>query len=192
MWRKQGEYNAPQLAANDQYSKQVPIARALPLWGGISENGFAVVTWHLDCKKLAKEMWAKAVRSGCLTKAIKEINPKRKGPWTVLCDSESFLRTPISRAAYTQHGVRLWDVPPKSPDLNPVEMFWGWTRKKLRNMDLQDLKLKRPALSKMAYKLRVQSVFKSKRAQNVASAFAKKFRSTCSQVSKRNGAAADN
>ena len=47
-------------------------------------------------------------------------------------------------------------------------------------------------LLSLAYKLRVQSVFKSKKAQNVAAAFARKFRSTCSQVSKRDGAAADN
>ena len=44
---------------------------------------------------------------------------------------------------------------PKSPDLNPVEMFWGWLRKKLRSMDLEDLRKKRRPLGKTAYTARV-------------------------------------
>ena len=58
-------------------------------------------------------------------------------------------------------------------------------------MDLEDLKQKRRPLSKMAYKVRVQTVFKSKKAQDVAKACARKFRDICKQVSKRGGAAAD-
>ena len=46
--------------------------------------------------------------------------------------------------AYAFKNIQLWDVPPKSPDLNPIEMFWGWIRKKLRSMDLADLRTKRP------------------------------------------------
>ena len=56
-------------------------------------------------------------------------------------------------------------------------------------MDLNDLKLKRKPLSRMAYKLRVQTIFKTKKAQDVAKACAKKFRATCLLVSKKGGAA---
>ena len=129
------------------------------------------------------------VREGRFTSALKDINPgRRSGPWTVLADSESFLRSPVCLAAYERHNIALWSVPAKSPDLNPVEMFWGWVRRKLRIMDLQDLKKKRKPLSKMAYKLRVQTVFKSKKAQDVAKAIARKFRETCREVSLRDGA----
>ena len=85
----------------------------------------------------------------------------------------------------------MWDVPPKSPDLNPVEMFWSWLRKKLRLMDLADLKKKRAPLGKAAYTMRVKGVIKSRKAQTVAKNIAGRFRKSCQQVVDRRGAAAD-
>jgi len=46
MWRKTRETNLPSLAGDDEYMKQVPLSRAIPLWGGISDGGFAPVLWH--------------------------------------------------------------------------------------------------------------------------------------------------
>ena len=43
----------------------------------------------------------------------------------VLCDNESFLTAPQSRAEYKKLGVRLWPIPPRSPGLNPVEKIWS-------------------------------------------------------------------
>ena len=80
------------------------------------------------------------MREGKLTAVLRFLNPKNKsGPWSILCDAESFLRAKVPMAAYSDKKICLWDVPPKSPDLNPVEMFWGWRRRKLRLMDLPDL-----------------------------------------------------
>ena len=95
-------------------------------------------------------------------------------------------------AAYRGKKVTLWAVPPKSPDLNPIEMFWGWLRRKLRQMDLADLRLKRRPLGKLAYTTRVKKVIKSQKAQEVAKNYAKRLRKTCQQVVDRKGAAADN
>ena len=159
MWRRKGEANVPALAGADDYDKQVPLSRAMPLWGGVSQDGFAAVLWHLDSKKTNKEDWSKAVRDGKLTAALRALNPKkRRGPWTVLCDNEGFLRAKASMAAYSPRSITLWSVPPKSPDLNPVEMFWGWLRKKLRSMDLEDLRKKRRLLDKTAYVARVKGL----------------------------------
>ena len=94
--------------------------------------------------------------------------------------------------AYAKKRILIWDVPPKSPDLSPIEMFWGWTRRQLRLMDLKDLRLKRKPLGKIAYVQRVKTLFRSARAQNVAEKFAKKFRSTCKEVLKNKGAGARN
>ena len=94
--------------------------------------------------------------------------------------------------AFAAKMIKLWDVPAKSPDLNPVEMFWGWLRRKLRRMDLEDLRKKRRALSKPEYTARIKRVIQTNRAQEVAKSFAKRFRKTCRQVSDRGGAAADN
>ena len=83
-------------------------------------------------------------------------------------------------------------MPAKSPDLNPVEMFWGWLRKRLRTLDLHDMRKKRKPLGKTSYVARVKSVMKSQKAQAVASSYAGRFRKTCQQVVDRKGGAADN
>ena len=64
--------------------------------------------------------------------------------------------------------------------------------KKLRKMDLADLREKRALASKAEYIRRIKSVIQTNKAQTVAKAFAKKLRSTCKLVVKRQGAAADN
>ena len=81
---------------------------------------------------------------------------------------------------------------PASPDLNPVEMFWAWLRRKLRLMDLKDLRDKNRPLGKTAYTMRAKRVIKSQKAQTVAKNIAGRFRKACKQVSDRRGAAADN
>ena len=149
--------------------------------------------WHPDSKKTNKEDWSKAVRDGKVTAALRALNPKkRSGPWTVLCDGGSFLRAKVSMDAYKAKDIVLWDVPAKSPDLNPVEMFWSWLRRKLRSMDLDDLRKKRRPLGKTARAARVKQVLKTRKAQTVAKNVAGRFRKACKQVVDRGGAAADN
>ena len=189
MWRKRGEANCPRLGGNDDYEKQVPLSRAIPLWGGCSVDGFQTVLWHAK-KKTDNEEWSEAVREGKLTEALRKLNPgRRRGPWTVLCDNESFLRHPTSMRAYALRRVRLWAVPPRSPDLNPIEMFWAWVRRQLRLQDLDDLRQHRPPLTKPAYILRVKALFRSAKAQPVARSCAMKLRTKCRSVLANNGAA---
>ena len=83
----------------------------------------------------------------------------------------------------------LWHVPPHSPDLNPIEKYWGWLRKKLRAMDLADAVAKRPVLNKTAYKARVRRVIKSVRSQTLAGNYAKGLWGTCKRVVAAKGAA---
>ena len=61
----------------------------------------------------------------------------------------------LAQSQYTRTRVSLWKIPPRSPDLNPVEKFWAWLRKGLRKRDLKDAVAKRPVLGKTAYKARV-------------------------------------
>ena len=191
-WRKSCEANLPALAGADEFSKQVPLSQAIPVWGGLSEDGFEPVLWH-PRKKTNHVEWSAAVREGHLSSALRKLNPRQKsGPWTIPCDNESCMRHKSCMEAYAKKRILIWDVPPKSPDLNPIEMFWGWTRRQLRLMDLKDLRLKRKPLGKIAYVQRVKTLFRSARAQNVAKKFAKKFRSTCKEVLKNKGAGARN
>ena len=65
-------------------------------------------------------------------------------------------------------GFHSWSIPARSPDLNPIEMFWAWLRKELRKRDLEDLRLKRPVLSKCLYMRRVRAVLRTRKAQTFA------------------------
>ncbi len=189
-WRKPSEKQCPELQGGDKYRKQVPLSRAIPLWGGISAGGFAPIVWHAK-HKLDTDEWVEALQFGKLTQAIKDLKPvKRNGPWYVLCDNESFLLTEESQKEYRKAKVRLWRVPARSPDLNPVEKFWGWLRRELVRRDLKDLQAKRPVLKKPGYLKRVQAVCRSPRAQEVASKCAQNFRKACQQISGAGGAAA--
>ena len=189
IWRRQGEAMSPALAGNDPHGRQVPLSRAIPLWGGVSAGGFAIVLFHQG-KKLSAPEWARAVSAGKLRKTITALSPvKPTGPWWVLCDNEGFLRAKKTQQAYRDAGVTLWQIPPRSPDLNPVERFWSWLRRKLRAMDLKDAVAKRPVLGKMAYKTRVRSVCSSQQAQRVAMACARGLKKVCKEVVRNKGAA---
>ena len=94
--------------------------------------------------------------------------------------------------AYAAKHVYLWGVPPRSPDLSPIEMFWSWARRQLRLRDLADLKKKRAPLGKTAYTVRLKTLLRGQKAQRVAGQCAGKFRSSCLEVIKNKGAAASN
>ena len=86
-------------------------------------------------------------------------------------------------------GIKLWKIPSKSPDLNPIECFWAWLRKKLRSMDLADAVKGRNVLGKTAYIERARRVLKSQKAQGVAKNQANTLRKVCTAVVQKKGAA---
>jgi hypothetical protein len=190
MWRKADEAAQPHLAGGDAYNKQMRSDRALPMWGGIGPGGFGLVMFHAY-KKVNQDEWAEAVDSGSLTRACKAARPDRaQGPWRILADNESFLTAPASRAAHRRARVDLWQIPPRSPDLNPVEKYWAWLRCRLRAMDMADLRAKRPAIQRTALKARVQALLRTDKARTVAAATFKTLRKTCAEVIQKRGAAA--
>ena len=107
----------------------------------------------------------------------------------VLCDNERFLSTKVALIEHSSAGVVLWQVPPRSPDLNPIERYWAWLKKKLRAMDLADATAKRKPLSKSMYRERIRRVIKSSKSQTAAKNQARKLRHVCREVVKRKGAA---
>ena len=98
------------------------------------------------------------------------------------------LRT-LCKKTRDRAGVKLWSIPPRSVDLNAVERFWAWLRKKLRSMDLADAGAKRPLLGKMAYRARTVRGLKTKRAQEVAINIARGYKRTCKSIIAAKGAA---
>jgi hypothetical protein len=189
IWRKPSESASPELAGNDDYGNQAPLSRAVPLWGGVSTGGFSAVVFH-QSKKMKAAEWCAAVDAGKLRSAITALEPTRPaGPWCVLCDNESFLRASTTTPLYRREKVRLWKIPARSPDCNPVEKFWAWLRRRLHAMDLKDAVEKRPVLTKAAYRRRVQGVCGSRQAQRVASSCALGLKRVCKELLKKKGAA---
>ena len=141
-------------------------------------------------RKLTADEWGKVLRAGKLMAAARLLQPGRHvGPRRLLCDNESFLDAKVSKAYYWKNRIQLLHIPARSPDLNPIESFWGWLRKELRRRDLEDLRLKRPALGRTAYKQRVKNLLRSRRAQNVAKQKFAGFKSVCKEVVLKQGAA---
>ena len=189
MWRKKDEAAKPELSGADMYNKQLPLARAVPMWGGIGTGGFGLVMFH-KWKKVDQDEWSAAVEQGKLTAACRSARPGRqRGPWHILCDNESFLKAKATQVAHAKARVELWHIPPRSPDLNPVEKFWGWLRKRLRAMDLADLKAKRRPIQRTALKARVRRLVQTERAKAVAKNFVVGLRQVSAEVVRKKGAA---
>ena len=108
----------------------------------------------------------------------------------MLCDGEGFLTAKAYKAAYKKKKTTVLTLPPKSPDLNPIEKFWGWLRRELQVRELHDMQAKHAALSKEAYKNRVRNLLKTKRTQRIAARFAIALLNGCKEVKKKCGAAA--
>ena len=108
----------------------------------------------------------------------------------MLCDGEGFLTAKDCKAAYKKQKITTLTLPPKSPDLNPIEKFWGWLRRELQVRDLQDVHAKKAALTKDAYKNRVRNLLKTKGTQSIAARFATDLIKVCKEVKKKGGAAA--
>ena len=189
IWRKANEAAKAELTGGDMYNKQVPYSRAVPMWGGIGPGGFGLVMHH-KWKKVDQHEWSRAVEKGKLVAACKAARTDRKrGPWRILCDNESFLKTKLTKAAHLKAKVELWHIPPRSPDLNPVERFWGWLRKRLRAMDLADLKAGRQPVKRAGLKARVRALLESPKAKEVAKSHFMSLHKTCAEVKRKRGAA---
>ena len=175
MYRKDTEAASPGLAGEDPYADQVPLARAIPLWRAISSSGFHEIIYH-PTKKLNQWQWKAVVKEGKLMTAARKlqlgghVGPRRLRP------------------LYAKKRVRLMHIPPRSPDLDPIESFWGWLRGELRRRDLKDLRLQKPALNKIQYKQRVKEVLRTVKAQNVAKAKFRNLKKVCKEVVKKKGA----
>ena len=142
-------------------------------------------------KKVKVPDWEAALDAGHLTRAVDRLqDPRARQPRRILCDNEKFLLSKLVRPRYTDNDVELLRIPKRSPALNPIESFWGWLRRRLRLLDLNDLQKGRPAMTKHAYKKRVQSVLRSRKAQAVAQAKFKAFKKVCIEVVRKRGAAA--
>ena len=111
MWRRSSEAASPKLAGADPYASQVPLSRAIPLWGAISSRGFKEIVYH-STKKLNIVEWRDALQKGAMTRALEKLKiPGSPGPWRVLCDNESFMKSKQPGTSMSTFGTyRLQDL----------------------------------------------------------------------------------
>lgn len=99
-----------------------------------------------EYRKVDTEEWVDIVKAGNFIQARKDVSGKRVGPLCVLCDNEAFLHSRETKKLHMKKRISLWHIPPRSPDLNPVERYWSYVRRQLRSMDMRDIKEKHPAI----------------------------------------------
>ena len=129
------------------------------------------------------------MKGGKLLEAVRNLRSTNRGPFRILCDNETFLASRAANDYYAKKNIVLLQIPPKSPDLNPIENYWSWVRKQMRSKDLADLRAGRPALGKTATKARLKALLQTKKAQLVAKNTFASLRKKCAEVIKKKGAA---
>ena len=70
-----------------------------------------------------------------------------------------------------------------------MELYWSWVRKKLRLMDLADLRAGRPPIRKAGLKVRVRALLRTPLAKRVAMNTFGTLRKKCEDVRKNRGRA---
>ena len=59
-----------------------------------------------------------------------EIGPGK----VIVLDNASFHKNKRTKELIERAGCRLIYLPPYSPDLNPIEKFWSWLKRKIRSI----------------------------------------------------------
>ena len=111
----------------------------------------------------------------------------RPWSWFVLCDNEAFLRTRDSAAAHATANVILWSVPPRSPDLNPIEKFGLGCGTGCASGTLRICRRGGQLWGKTAFKARVRAICRSQHARRVAAACALGLRKVCLEAIAKKG-----
>ena len=64
----------------------------------------------------------------------KHLMPQLKQGTVVVMDNASFHRKNQLKYIAEKHGVEIIFLPPYSPELNPIEHFWNWLKKKIADL----------------------------------------------------------
>lgn len=85
--------------------------------------------WVLDgpMDGVAFAVWAKDV-----------LAPTLEPTDIVVMDNLSVHKNPTARTAIEAVGAKIWDLPPYSPDLNPIERMWSKVKASLRKAKARD------------------------------------------------------
>ncbi len=63
----------------------------------------------------------------------KMILPKTKPGQVLVLDNWTVHHTKELQPLFLEYGVHLLYLPPYSPELSPIELFWGWLKQQLKS-----------------------------------------------------------
>jgi transposase len=58
--------------------------------------------------------------------------PEMHSGQVLIIDNASFHKEKRLRQLLNRHGIGCWYLPPYSPDFNPIENYWAWSKGQLR------------------------------------------------------------
>ncbi len=89
-----------------------------------------IIAGLCDNELIAPLMFQGSCNTELFTAWVKQqLVPSLKKGQTVVMDNASFHKSPKIREAIEKAGCRLIYLPPYSPDLNPIEIFWANMKK---------------------------------------------------------------
>lgn len=90
------------------------VKRTNIIAGLCDKKVIAPLIFHGSCNRELFMKWVK-----------EQLVPSLKPSLVVVMDNASFHKSPQVKTAIENAGCRLIYLPPYSPDLNPIEKFWG-------------------------------------------------------------------
>jgi len=118
IWRKRSEG----LRLTSKGSKNLPGGKRLHFLVAISFNRGVVLAKDYD--RMSGTYFSDFVR----TDLIQLFNPAARQKWFVM-DNDPSQRSKAARNAITNAGATLFEIPPRSPDLNPIENLFHIVKK---------------------------------------------------------------
>ena len=89
-----------------------------------------ILAGYVNKKTIAPMVFNGSCNTELFTAWVKQqLVPSLKKGQTVVMDNASFHKSPKIREAIEKAGCRLIYLPPYSPDLNPIEIFWANMKK---------------------------------------------------------------
>ena len=120
IWRKRSEG----LRLTSKGSKNLPEGKRLHFLVAISFNRGVVLA--KDYERMNGKYFSDFVRSDL----IELFSPGGQQKWFVM-DNDPSQRSKAARKAINDSGATLFEIPPRSPDLNPIENLFHIVKKKL-------------------------------------------------------------
>jgi transposase len=94
-----------------------------------------IIAGYVNKRTIAECMYKVNTDTEFFNKWIEEfLIPELKPGQVIVMDNATFHKNKRTQELIERAGYRLIYLPPYSPDLNPIERFWSWLKRKIRSI----------------------------------------------------------